>query len=137
MADVLPATEKVFMDLELMLNSTRQVVAYLTRDSPGPGQQEFHVLCLDERGCLLHHCRLPDPGDFETSYRNLLSAALAVKGTKAARTTSSSGQRASGRTRRGARTGTTARTGRQARWSCPRRPPTEERIRREMERPAG
>ena len=37
MADVLPATEKVVIELGLMLNSTRQVVAYLTRDSSGPG----------------------------------------------------------------------------------------------------
>lgn len=83
MGNVLPSTEKVVIELGLVLNSVDRIFAYLTRDTGGPGEQEFHVLCLNEQGLLLHHWRLMDSGDDERTYRCLLSAVLAVKGTKA------------------------------------------------------
>lgn len=82
MDSALSSTEKVVVELRVVLGDFDRLVGYLGLHVIAREDQAFHVLCLDENDQLIRHWRLPTSSDdFGMTFRQVMSASLATRGT--------------------------------------------------------
>lgn len=78
----LSSTEKVVVEFRTVLGDFDRLVGYLGLHVIGRMSHAFHVLCLDENARLIRHWCLPaSSDDFGMTFRQVMSASLATRGT--------------------------------------------------------